>query len=62
MKVLKSVQADFSESDPYLKAVGFSHDGGLVVTGGEDGTVRAWKVWGGYGLFGTRRLDYYMYQ
>lgn len=44
MKVLKSVQADFSAGDPYVKVVGFSHDGNLVVTGGEDGSVRTWKV------------------
>ncbi len=44
VKILNSVQSDFSEADPYLKVVGFTHDGKLVVTGGEDGSVRTWKV------------------
>ena len=38
------MQTDFDEKEPYQKAVRFSHDGSLLVTGGTDGVVRCWKV------------------
>ena len=44
MHSLRSVQTDFDEKEPYQKAVRFSHDGSLLVTGGTDGIVRCWKV------------------
>ena len=43
MKLMASTQTDFS-SEPYQKVVRFSRDGSLVVTGGEDGVIRSWKV------------------
>ena len=45
VEVMHKEQTDFSEVDPFQKAVCFSYDGAHVITGGADGCVRCWEVW-----------------
>ena len=44
LQCLKSVQTDFEKDGGFQKAVCFSPDHTLVVTGGADGFLRVWKV------------------
>ena len=44
LQCLKSVQTDFEKDGGFQKAVRFSPDHTLVVTGGADGFLRVWKV------------------
>ena len=41
---LKSVTTDFEKEGGFQKAVRFSRDHTLVITGGGDGFLRVWKV------------------
>lgn len=42
--LLKTLETDFSAEDPLQKAVRISRDGKIIVTGGQDGCVRAWNI------------------
>ena len=44
LQCLKSVQTDFEKDGGFQKAVCFSPDHTLVITGGADGFLRVWKV------------------
>lgn len=39
-----SAITDYTSSGPFQNVVRFSHDGSHVLTGGQDGVVRVWKV------------------
>jgi len=45
LTVGKRIRSDFAEKgESYQKAVAFSNDGKMVVTGGVEGMLRVWKV------------------
>jgi len=44
VELLGSVQTDFSSGDGYQRAVRFTQDISVMVTGGADGSLRTWKV------------------
>lgn len=44
MNTVRSIRTDFNEGDSYQKVIRFNYDGSLIVTGGCDGVLRAWKV------------------
>lgn len=44
LQCLKLVQTDFEKDGGFQKAVRFSADHTLVITGGADGFLRVWKV------------------
>lgn len=45
LSTVRSIRTDFNEGDSYQKVIQFNYDGSLMVTGGCDGVLRAWKVY-----------------